>query len=188
MSTRAKVGSLEAIEAFRSTLVVYVAQARSALEEISGDVLRTRVWLENDQRRHWEGEMRRRRVALEEAQQELFSARLSTFSTALTLQQMAVQRARRALEESDSKLRVVKRWDRDFEGTVQPLVKQMEKLHTMLANDLIKALAELNNIIKSITSYVQTAPPGFAAETAPASGGSDGPGTNTSSPPGNKSS
>src|SRR5512145_2755401 len=130
MSERAKVGSLEAIGAFRADLVVYIAQTRSALEEVSSDVMRTRLWLENDQRLFWEGEIRRRRRHLEEAQQAFFSARLSQFSDGVSLEQLAVQKARRALNEADTKLRIVKRWDRDFESTVQPLVKQMEKLHT----------------------------------------------------------
>jgi chromosome segregation ATPase len=166
MTQRAKVGSLEAIEAFRANLVVYMAQARSALEEVSGDVMRTRLWIENDQRRYWEGEFRRRRRELEEAQQALFSARLSQFSDAISLEQMAMHKARRALDEADAKLRTLKRWDRDFEGTVQPLVKQMEKLHTILSNDLVKAVVELDHIITTIAAYSQSHDQGALSQAA----------------------
>lgn len=170
MGERAKVGSLEAVEAFRSALIVYIAQARSALEEVSAEVTRTRMWLENDQRRQWEREIRNRRQRLEEAQQELFTARLSTFSDGVTLQQLAVHRARRALEEAETKLRTAKRWDRDFEGVVQPMAKQMEKLHTMLTSDMPKAVAELNKIIETLAAYTQTPPPPMEpVSTTPAS-------------------
>ena len=46
---------------------------------------------------------------------------------------MAVQRAKRALDEAEAKLRVLKQWNRVFDNRVDPLVKQMEKLHTVLA-------------------------------------------------------
>ena len=60
MPDQAHVTSLEALEKFRATLLTYISKARPALEEVSGDILRTRMWLENDQRTHWEGQMRRR--------------------------------------------------------------------------------------------------------------------------------
>jgi len=173
MSERAKVGSLEAIESFRASLVVYIAQARSALEEVSSDVTRTRMWLENDQRRFWEVEFRRRHRDLEEAQQALFSARLSQFSDGVSLEQIAVQRARRAVQAAEDKLRTLKRWDRDFEGTVQPLVKQMEKLHTLLSNDLVKAVAELDRVTQTIADYAQSRPP--TLEPAPNAGAATQP-------------
>jgi len=165
MSERAKVGSLEAIEAFRASLVVYIAQARAALEEVSSDAIRVRLWIENDQRRFWEAEARRRQRQMEEAQQALFSARLSRFSTGVSLEQLAMQRARRAVEAADQKLHTLKRWDRDFDGVVQPLVKQMEKLHTMLSNDLIKGVAELDRMIETLSEYSRS---GAAPQAAPA--------------------
>ena len=94
-----------------------------------------------DQRTHWENEVRRRSQALQEAQQALFSAKLSTFREAGSVEQMAVHRAKRALEEADAKLRVVKQWNRVFDNRADPLVKQMEKLHTVLTNDMVQAVA-----------------------------------------------
>ena len=60
MAEKAQVTSLEALDTFRSQLIVYLSQARPALEEVGAEVLRTRMWLENDQRTHWENELRRR--------------------------------------------------------------------------------------------------------------------------------
>ena len=74
MPERAHVTSVEALEEFRATLIVYLTKARPTLEEVSGDVMRTRLWLENEQRVHWEAQVRRRTKELEEAQAALFQA------------------------------------------------------------------------------------------------------------------
>src|SRR5512140_877115 len=108
MPERAHVSSVDALERFRSNLIVYLTKARATLEEVSTDVQRMRGWLEGEQRTHWENEVRRRSQALQEAQQALFSAKLSTFRDAGSVEQMLVHRAKRALEEATVKLRVVK--------------------------------------------------------------------------------
>jgi len=153
MPEKAHVSSIEALEAFRTTLILYLSKARPTLDEISAEVMRTRTWLENDQRTHWEHEVQRRRRALQEAQQALFSARLSTFRDESSAEQMAVHRTKRACDAAEEKLKIVKKWDRDFDGRVEPLVKQTEKLHTVLANDMIQALAYLAQAIRTLSDY-----------------------------------
>ena len=68
MPERAHVTSVDALEAFRANLIVYLSKARPTLEEVSADVQRTRGWLEGEQRTYWESELRRRSQALQEAQ------------------------------------------------------------------------------------------------------------------------
>ena len=94
MAERAHVSSVDALEAFRATLIIYLSKARPVLEEVSSDILRTRMWLQNDQRIHWETQLRRRTKELEQAQQALSSARVSDFREHISTEQMAVQRAR----------------------------------------------------------------------------------------------
>src|SRR5512140_3498669 len=112
MPEKAQVTSLEALESFRSHLIVYLSQARPALEEVSAEVMRTRIWLESEQRTHWENQLRRRMKTLEQAQQALFSSRLGALRHETAAEQMAVHRAKRAVEEADAKLRVIKKWNR----------------------------------------------------------------------------
>ncbi len=159
MPQKAQVTALDALESFRSSLIVYISQARPALEEVTGDVLRTRVWLETEQRTHWENELRKRRKLLEQAQQALFSARLGNLRAETAAELMAVQRAKRAVDEAETKLRVLKRWAREFESRVQPLVKQMETLHTLLSNDLVQAAAYLAQALNTLSAYANLKPP-----------------------------
>src|SRR5262245_10159320 len=128
MPERAHVTSVDAIEAFRSSLILYISKARPALEEITSEVLRTRLWLETEQRSYWENQLKRRKREWDEAQAALFSSRLSNLRDESAAEIQAVQRRKRAYQEAETKLRILKQWNRDFEGRAIPLVKQMEKM------------------------------------------------------------
>jgi hypothetical protein len=166
MPDRAHVTSVDALESFRASLIVYLSKARPTLEEVSADVQRMRGWLEGEQRTYWENEFRRRSQALQEAQAALFSSRMSRMREASAAEQMAVQRTKRALDEAEAKLRVVKQWNRVFDNRVDPLVKQMEKLHTVLAHDMVQAVAFLAQAINTLDAYAKVAPPAAAPGSA----------------------
>jgi len=171
MAERARVTSVDALEAFRATLIVYLSKARPTLEEVSSDILRTRMWLQNDQRLHWEAEVRRRTKILDHAQQALSSARISDLRDHVSTEQLAVQRARRALDEAETKLKRVKMWNREFDSRVQPLAKQLEKLHTVLSHDMVQAAAYLTEAVNTLNAYAERAPinpePAAAQPTSP---------------------
>jgi hypothetical protein len=170
MTPKANVTAVDALEAFRADLVVYISKARPTLEEVGADALRVRLWLENEQRTHWEEELRRRNRELEQAQSALFSARLSNLREETSAEVIGFYRAKRAREEAESKLRILKKWNREFEHRVQPLVKQTDKLQTILAHDLVKAMAYLAQAVSTLSAYAGTLPPSAAPGPAPASG------------------
>ena len=153
MAEGANITSIDAIAAFRAALIVFLGKARPLLEETSGEILRMRQWLENDQRRHWEGQFRARGRKLEEARAELFNATLSKIQEASSLHYMAVQRAERAVRESEAKLSAVKKWSRDLEERSGPLVKQTEQFQTFLATDMTRAIAYLDEVIRALEAY-----------------------------------
>ncbi len=168
MPQRAQVRSTDAIEAFRSQLIVYLSQARPALEEAAAEVLRTRSWIENDQRTYWENQVRRRAKALEQVEATLFSARLGPLHKESAADQLLFHRAKRALEEAEGKLRLVKKWAREFDNRVQPLLKQTEKLHTVLSHDMVSAVAYLAQTIHTLATYAETQPAPAQTVAAPA--------------------
>jgi len=169
MATRVNVTSIEAIEIFRTSLVVYLSKARPTLEEVHSEIARTRGWVQGTQRIHWEGVAKRCARQLEEARAALFSANMSNLGEATAAEQMAVTKARRAQEAAQEKLRVIKRWDRDFENETAPLARQLEKLQTVLTEDLAGALAYLSQALGSLEAYAGLTAPSL--ETAPATGG-----------------
>lgn len=185
MEQRAQVTSVEALEAFRSCLIVYLTKAKPTLEEVTNEVLRTRNWLQNEQRVHWEKEIKLKRRDLEQAEAELFSARLSKISQAYALQQMAAQRARRAVQHAEDKLKLLKKWDRELENRSEPLLKLVEQLHGYLSTDMVKAAAHLTEVIKTLQAYaeVQVRAPGPAPVPAAAPDASPDPNQGQNEPP-----
>ncbi len=171
MPQQARITSLEAVERFRARLILYRERAARALDEISDAVTRTRLWLENDAQRVWENEIRRRTRELEQRRQEAFSARLSELRETSTAQQAAVQKARRALREAEDKLQRVKHWQRHFDHRVEPAARQVEKLRHTLGPDLGRAIAWLNEVMRTLSAYAEIRTPGAPpppAEATPA--------------------
>jgi hypothetical protein len=155
---QAKVTSVDAIEQFRSVLLVFLSKSRPTLEEIVSEVNRTRQWLQHDQVVHWERQMKIRQRTLEQAQAELFSASMSTIQKASAAQQMAVRRARRAVHEAEDKLRILKKWSREIDNRTDPFVKEIEQLHGFISVDMTKAVSYLTEIIKSLQAYAEISP------------------------------
>jgi len=159
MPEQAQVTSIEAIESFRASLLLFISKVRPVLEEVSDEVLRLQFWLQNDQRRFWEGELRKRGLKLEEARREMFNTALSHLQQATALQHMAVQRAQRAVRDAEGKLDTIKKWERAIEDRTAPLVKQVEEFHGFLIVEMGKAVAQLVQIVKTLDAYARLAKP-----------------------------
>ncbi len=173
MAGRAQVTSVEAVESFRTSLIVFLKSARAALEEASDEIFRARAWVQDDRRLHWEHEIRLRGRKLEEARAELFSARLSQFQDSTALQLMAVQRTERAVREGEAKLSVIKKWGREMENRTDPLLKQLNQLQGFLTTDMGRAVAYLAQVVKTLEAYASVAAPGAASAPAGVEGRPD---------------
>lgn len=167
MAGHAHITSLEAIEAFRANLIIYLGRARAATEEVGSDIQRAKMWLQNDQRRNWEHEKKVRGKKLEQAQNELFSARLSNMQEASTVQFLAKQRAEREMREAEEKLAVLKKWDRELENRSEPLLKQVDQLQSFLTTEMPRAVSFLTETIKILEAYSDVTMPGSGLSDAP---------------------
>ena len=169
MPEQAHVSSVDAIDQFRAALLVYVSKARPVIEDACDEVSRTRQWLQTSQRTHWENEVRKRTRILENAQQALLSANIANLRDPGMAEKLAVTKAKRALTEAEEKLKHVRRWNRDFDQHVGPLVKQLEQVRTILANDMPKAAVYLSQAVKTLDAYANVAPSSAGIATAPIS-------------------
>lgn len=151
----AKVSSLEALERFRSSLIIFLNKANNSVSQISDEIRRTRGWVQNDQMLHWEGEIRRRKKVLEQAQQEMFSARISALRDDGYSHKAAVRKAQLALDEAEEKLRKVKQWSRDYDTRLYPLSKKLETLRQFLEGEMPKAITRLSQTQKTLESYTE---------------------------------
>ena len=159
MANQAKVTSIDTLETFRANLILFLSKAHATLDEAGDEVRRTRNWIQNDRRVHWEGEIRRRKRVLDQAEQELFSARMSVLRKTTAQQQQAVNKAKRALDEAEDKLRNVKTWNRNFDSSTEPLAKSMEGFRHFLDQTMPKAVSYLVRAQKTLESYAATPAP-----------------------------
>jgi capsule polysaccharide export protein KpsE/RkpR len=166
MPEAARITSVEAIEAFRADLLVYLEKARLVVEEVGEEVTRTRAWLQDDRGPHWAQQIRRRTILLQERQQELFTARLGQQN--IQSQLVAVRRAQQALEEAEGKVKTIKQWLRDYPIEVEPLARHADLLRHTLVSDMGKALVLLTHSIAALHAYAAMQAPAAAAPPAPA--------------------
>jgi len=159
MAERAKITSVEALESFQNTLVVYLDKARRSLDEISDEVKHTRAWVESDRLQHWRHEVKRRTQMLEIKQQELFSARIGNLAEPTQSHQQAVRKARQALDEAKEKLDLVRHWSREFDIRVGPPARHVEKLRHTLTVDMGKAVLSLKQAIEALHKYADVHEP-----------------------------
>ena len=171
MPAAARITSVEAIEAFRADLLVYLEKARLVVDEVGEEVTRTRGWLQDDRGPHWAQQARRRSILLQERQQELFTARLGQQN--LQSQLVAVRRAQQALEEAEEKVKTIKRWIRDFPVEVEPLARHADLLRHTLVSDMGKAVVLLTQTIEALHAYAAMRAP--AVDVPPPAANSDTP-------------
>jgi hypothetical protein len=163
MAPAAQITSVEAIENFRARLIVYLGQMRPLLEEINHEALRTRLWLREEQQRYWQDQLRRRYRKLEEARQELFAAKLSSFQEASSLHYMAVQRAQRDVAGAEEKLGIIKKWNLQLEDTAAPFTRHVDQLQGFLIADMARAVTFLDQVLAALAAYREVPRPGSPA-------------------------
>jgi len=152
--SEARITNLEALERFRSSLVLFVERANLVLDEVSEEVKRTRSWLQTEQRLKLVQETKRRERELEQLEQELFSARLSDLAQKKTGAQNLVNRKRRELRELETTMRAVQSWLRSYDSTVEPAGRKVEKLRHHLDTDTARALAFLADAVRNLNAYL----------------------------------
>ncbi|MCB1230139.1 MAG: hypothetical protein KDN19_07730 [Verrucomicrobiae bacterium] len=157
---RAHVTSIDSLERFRASLLVFIDRAKLVIDEVNTETNRTRMWLQGDQRMFWNRELKRRNQDLDEAQAQLLSARISALGEATHAHHKAVQRAKMAVKDAEDKLRAVKQWNRHFDSRLAPLTKQLGKLDNLLNGDMEKAAHFLNQSIKNLQDYADIRQPG----------------------------
>ena len=133
-----------------------IGKTRQTLDTVQDAVKRTRGWLQTEQPAYWAGQIRMRQKKLDQVQQELMSARMSEFVENPAAQQMAVRKARAALEEAQAKAERTKAWGRDFDRTIDPLARKVDSLRDFIDGDLAKAVAYLVEMQKILQAYNET--------------------------------
>lgn len=164
MADRAQVTDVDALERFRASILVYIDKTGMTLDEIDDAVKRMRVWVQIEQPEYWRKELKRLARALEDAEQALFSSRLSASREPSAQERMNVNRLRRAIRHADEKLKITKKWARNYDSIVEPLAKKLEVLRFMVNDRLPKATEFLKSAADTLHAYAETGTAGRKEE------------------------
>ena len=156
MDQQARITDTDALENLRSALIVFQARAKRSVDEVIDEVRRTKRWLEQEKREYWENQIRIRNRKLEQAEQELFNAKLSEFRDSIAREKMIVMKLRGLVAEAEEKLAAVKFWDRNYAGSVEPLTKGLMSLREFLDQDMPRGIWQIANSIKALDAYTET--------------------------------
>ena len=153
MATEARVRSLDALETFRSSLIIFITKARRGVDQVSEEIKRTRIWLMNDKRVYWTEQLRKRSRMLDQAKAELLTAKLSNFRDNINAQQQAVRKTQAAVDQAQEKLENVKRWNRDFDRLADPLARKLENLKHFLEQVMPEGVSQIGQLHRLLEAY-----------------------------------
>lgn len=156
MAESANIRSIEAIEAFRSKLIVYSHRAENTIDEVSEELKRLRQWLQHDGPTFWKREAQQRKRKLDDAQHLLFGARLSPARESTSSERLAVDKAKRRYDEAADKLQALRMWNSKFDHAAAPLIKELGKFSTTLDAEMPKATAHLKQVVTTLSEYAET--------------------------------
>lgn len=149
----AHVSNIEALERFRSSLILFLERSGHVLDEVSDEVKRTRIWLQTEQKLKLQHQMKRQQRELEMLEQEMFSARLSDLQEKKTGQQMLLNKKRREIRHLESTLRAVAGWLRNYDSNVETEARKVEKLRQNIDIDMARGLTYLTESIRQLKAY-----------------------------------
>ena len=153
MSTPARITSTDELEAFRGALLEFISKARKALDDATSETRRTREWLAHDRVRHWQHRMKVLEKQVEQAEQELYSVRLTAPHDNHATHRMTLIKARRAHAEATEKARKSRFWRQQFDHKAEAIMAQLAPLQHQVDQALPKAVHCLGESIKAIQAY-----------------------------------
>jgi hypothetical protein len=161
MSRGARVDSIDAIRYFRAALVKFQESANAALTDAESEMHQAHTWLENEQRQHWQREIRKCHELLMRAKEALRMKKLfkdSTGSRPTAIdEEKAVKAAERKLAEAEQKAANVKRHLLKLPKEVQTYKGSVQRFATNVQQDIPLALAHLGEMVAKLDEYVNYA-------------------------------
>lgn len=164
MSRFARVGSVDILKQFRTSLCTFAEKASHALDEADSEIQRTTTWLKQDQQTYWKDQRRKRTEQLSQAKRALTRKQALGKSPlggrpSYVDERKAVASAQRRFEEAQQKLAKVVRWTRQLEQEAFTHKELIQGLARAVDVEIPNARAEMDRIIAALESYMALTPP-----------------------------
>lgn len=163
MNRSANVQSIDALDRFRAALITFAESTDLGLTMIRMELDRFVDWLEHDQLKYWQHEIRLREDRVNEAKTDLHRCLAATVDPNRTpscyQEKKALELAKRRLEESQEKLEAVRRWIPPVRQAVLEYRMRAEPLASALLGDVPKATRLLESLARQLASYLELSAP-----------------------------
>lgn len=159
MSPRARLISIDAVDALRAALAKFGEEAASALADLDLEVKRGADWIQHDRKEYWAQEVRLGWDRVAEARANLqrrMIYRVSEERPSALEEKKALEAAKRRLQTAQQKVEAVRRWSYLVQREMNEYVAVIGQLAAWLQNDLPRALAALKRMGIALDAYVGT--------------------------------
>lgn len=158
MSNQARVGNIDALKEFRTTLCLFASKSATALDEAASDVDRVLFWLKQDQHSFWKAEHRKRAEQYAKARLDLKNKKDLDHSflggkKSFIDEKKALMAAQKRIEEADKKLKAVQRWIIKLEQETYSYKSMSSGLQQFLEKDIPNARNRLDRMIDALEAY-----------------------------------
>ena len=156
MSQPAHVRSIDAIVAFKSSLLRYRQRVQDALALLDTEMRRVLEWLEHDRPRYWQKEARRASEQLTQAKVELERCLMFPVADerpACREERAAVHAARARLDHCEDQVEAVRHAAREVRHELFQYQGRMASLSQTLEADVPRATALLERVLTALDKY-----------------------------------
>lgn len=161
----ANISSIDAVRAFHAALVQFEADVQDALVLLELESRRPQEWIEHDRSRYWPREMHKASDAVNEARLTVERCELAVNPAdrqASYEARKALEKAKRRLRLTETKIEAVRRWRLEIKREVEEFKVQTARMRNFLESDLPRSRSALERISEALRGYVQNLGPGPA--------------------------
>jgi hypothetical protein len=169
----AKITSVDALGRLKGGLFSFRQGCLDGLTAVQLEVQRFVDWVEHDRAKFWEGQVRRGWDRVAEARSNLERCQMMVDADgrppACREEQLALEKAKRALRHAEEKVEIVKRWVRALRHEITEYEAREGQLTGWLEGEFPKAVTALERMASALAEYLATTAP-VGSETALATG------------------
>lgn len=172
MADGARVQDLDAIRAFRATMVKFIESSNAALTDSEAEIIRRQSWCEGEQQSFWQANIRKLNELIDQLKEAIRMKKLFKDSSGRIVsafdEEKKLRAAKQKLEIAEQKLANCRKWAKQLQREHLMYRGGVQRLQTMLSSDLVNSVATLDKVVAQLDAYLNAGVPQLAtSEAAP---------------------
>lgn len=152
----ARVTSVDAIVSFRAAVIAFLDRGPAAMGSLRQETHRTMMWLEQEQPRYWQEQIRHGFDRVASARSALDACRLRTVAghrSACIEEQVALRKAKERVEYCQQQAEVTRRWAIRAREEADEFLGKIAPLDRSFQQEVPNMVAVLERMILAIEAY-----------------------------------